>query len=292
MPRALILVSVVVAAIAGCKKKRGPEPCDPGQAAAWSPHDDRPRVTGPSRGCPGARVGRDLRRGTVTAAGRERTYLVEPPYALAAGAAAPLIFVFHGRGASGTQAYERLGMPAAVAGRAVIAFPDAQPVVDYDGRIAWDLRRDGPDLAFFDEMLAKLGEEYCIDLGRVFATGHSAGGWMTNRLGFTRTSRLRGIAPVAGAISPGNCGAHPLAAMIIHGWDDVAIRFAEGKAAEHMWSTAAGCRGTTHGVAGWPCVAHDGCAAAAPVLLCPHDRAHAWPPFAAPAIWAFFDGLR
>jgi polyhydroxybutyrate depolymerase len=278
--------------LVACKKRPAPEDCDPRRAATWSPHDERPRVTGPSPGCPGAPSGRDLRRETVTASGRQRTFLLEPAYALPAGMPAPLIFLFHGRGASGTAAYERYELSGAVAGRAVLVFPDGQPVADYGGRIGWDLRRDGPDIAFFDQMLAQVGRERCIDLGRVFATGHSAGGWMTNRLGFTRTSRLRGIAPVAGAISPGNCGALPLATMIVHGRNDAGIPFVEGEAAERMWGTAAGCRSSTHRVNGSFCQAHDGCAPGAPVLLCPHGLGHAWPPFASAEIWQFFDGLR
>jgi polyhydroxybutyrate depolymerase len=174
----------------------------------------------------------------------------------------------------------------------VLVFPDAIPVPEYGGLIGWDLRQDGRDLVFFDQMLDKLGREYCIDLGRVFATGHSAGGMMTNRLGFARTSRLRGIAPSAGAISPGNCGSRPLAVMIVHGTKDQSIPFAEAEAADHMWSTAAGCRASTHPLAATRCVAHDGCPAGAPVLRCSHTGGHGWPPFAAAAIWDFFDGLR
>jgi hypothetical protein len=80
--------------------------------------------------------------------------------------------------------------------------------------------------------------------------------------------------------------------MIVHGTNDRSIPFAEGEAAEHMWSVAAGCRATTHPVPGTTCVAHDGCLPDAPVLRCPHDRGHSWPPFAAAAIWRFVEGLR
>jgi poly(3-hydroxybutyrate) depolymerase len=235
---------------------------------------------------------RGLQKGTVSVDGQERTYLLEPAYAVAAGVPAPLVFVWHGLGGSGSRAYERFGMSEAVAGRAVVVFPDAL-ASGFGGKYGWDLRRNGTDVAFFDHLLEKVARTSCIDLGRVFSTGHSFGGWMTNRIGFLRGSRLRGIAPGAGGLSPGDCGARPLATMIIHATNDPTVSFQDGAAAEHMWSTAAGCRATTNPVPGaWPCVAHDGCAPRAPVLLCAHREYHSWPPFAAPAIWAFFDGLR
>lgn len=174
--RALALALVVLAAHAACRRRYGPETCDPGQSGQWTPSDQRPQVTGKSAGCPGVQSRRGLQKGTVSVDGHERTLRAAP--------------------------------------RA------AEPV-------------------------------------------------------------------------PGDCGARPLATMIIHATNDPTVPFGDGAAAEHMWSTAAGCPATTNPVPGaWPCVAHDGCASRAPVLLCAHREYHSWPSFAAPAIWAFFDGLR
>jgi hypothetical protein len=113
---------------------------------------------------------------------------------------------------------------------------------------------------------------------------------MTNRLGFARASRLRGIAPAAGGLNPHDCNGPPLAALIIHARNDRVVDFAEGQAALAMWSKAAGCRASTHPMGQGPCVLGDGCAT--PVGFCEHRQGHAFPDFGAAAIWSFFEALR
>jgi polyhydroxybutyrate depolymerase len=126
----------------------------------------------------------------------------------------------------------------------------------------------------------------------VFATGNSFGGFMTNRLGFARASRLRAIAPAAGGLAPHDCGGRPMAALVVHASNDSSVDFAEGQAAHAMWMTAARCRQTTQPFGEGPCVLHDGCAPEAPVGFCVHRRGHTFPPFATAAIWSFFDRQR
>lgn len=56
------------------------------------------------------------------------------------------------------------------------------------------------DLKFLDSLLDKLEDEYKIDSGRIYATGHSNGSMMTWSLGTEYTDRFAAIAPVGSMV--------------------------------------------------------------------------------------------
>ena len=237
-----------------------------------------------SAGCAAPAIAHGLTTRRLMVRGVERTFLVSLP---AGEPAVPraLVVVFHGLGATGAGIQSFLGeqLEEAAAGAAVFAYPDG-----IGG--GW-LDDDGRDVAFFDALLADVSGAACIDPRAVFATGFSYGGYMTNVLGCGRGGVVRAIAPLSGAGPFGPCYGAPVAALVIHGRDDVTIELADGEASRDHWRAVARCAMTTHAVEG-PCVAYDGCLAAAPVRWCAFDGGHLIPDFAAPAIWAFFAGLR
>merc|ERR1719461_2560481 len=62
------------------------------------------------------------------------------------------------------------------------------------------------DVGFIDTLLDELEDTYCIDRSRVYATGFSNGGMMTQRLGCELNHRLAAIAPQHGQLTLGfNC---------------------------------------------------------------------------------------
>jgi polyhydroxybutyrate depolymerase len=223
--------------------------------------------------------------------GRSRSYTVVAATGAGAGKAVPLVFAWHGLGGSGGLARRYFGLEAAVAGAAVVVYPDALALPSFGNRTGWDLRPDSADLRFFDAMLVEVGKSECVDLARVFSAGHSFGGYMSNTLGCLRASVLRGIAPVAGGLAGGSCMATPLAAWIAHAPNDGTVPFAQGEAARAQWTQASGCAATTQPAEPTPCVSHEGCRPGAPVVWCEHMQNHAWPPFAGAAIWQFFSRL-
>ena len=227
---------------------------------------------------------------TLTVDGASRTYAVVVPAGARAGVPLPLVFAWHGLGGSGRLARMYFGVEAAAGAGAVFVYPDALPLPSFGNRTGWDLRPEGPDLRFFDSMLEEVGKTSCVDLARVFSTGHSFGGYMTNTLGCQRAKVLRAIAPVAGGLAGGACQATPLPAWIAHASNDGVVPFAQGEAARDQWTGASGCATTSHAVMPTPCVAFDSCRADAPVIWCVHTGNHAWPPFAGAAIWSFFAG--
>jgi polyhydroxybutyrate depolymerase len=247
----------------------------------------------PTSGCgqSGAPTGvqdRNIVVGTDT-----RTYVLSVPAGYDPNTAMPLVFAWHGLGGSGSLARLYFQVEQRSSGQAIFVYPDGLPLVDFDNQPGWDLTANGIDVQLFDALLSALSAEYCIDASHVFSTGHSYGGFFTNRLGCSRASVLRAIAPVAGGPPWGGTGAcsEGVAAWIAHGENDGTVDFAQGEASCELWTANAHCDPTTVATAPSPCVAYEGCDAGMPVHWCVHQDDHNWPSFAAEGIWAFFSAL-
>jgi poly(3-hydroxybutyrate) depolymerase len=239
---------------------------------------------GPRPVVPGAQ------RRTTTIDGQARSYLLVVPEGACAAGPLPLVFAWHGLGGSGALFRLYSGLEAAIKTQAIIVYPDALRLPAFNNRTGWNLAPDGPDLRFFDAMLAEVSGELCVDRARVFSTGHSFGGYMSHTLGCTRAAVVKAIAPVAGGLPPAGCeGNKALPVWMAHAMNDPTVPFATGDAARAHWAAAAACAATTHPVTPDPCVAFDGCTA--PLHWCVHTGGHAWPSFAAAAIWEFFRAL-
>lgn len=226
---------------------------------------------------------------TIEVAGKSRTYVLSVPAEYDAAQPYPLVFAWHGLGGNGAQSRQYFRIESASKGGGIFVYPDGLP--NDDGDPAWDLSPDGIDVALFDALIDKVSAAYCVDSSRIFSTGHSYGGFFTERLGCSRGSVLRGIAPVAGGPPFGgmaNC-ATPVAAWITHGSNDMTVDFETGEAGRDLWLEANGCSETTMPVSPEPCVAYDGCEQ--PVHWCVHEQDHNWPMFAGAGIWSFFAGL-
>jgi polyhydroxybutyrate depolymerase len=79
------------------------------------------------------------------------------------------------------------------------------------------------DIGFIDKMISAVGTDYNIDPGRVYVTGISNGGLMTNRIGCELADKIAAIAPVAATGIETNCTPSlPVPVMIIHGTNDPA----------------------------------------------------------------------
>ena len=72
--------------------------------------------------------------------------------------------------------------------------------------------------SFWNWLLGTILDEYCVDSGRVFATGMSNGAGMSTTLGCELGGRFAAIAPVAGVNLSGACpGDDPVSVLAIHG---------------------------------------------------------------------------
>jgi polyhydroxybutyrate depolymerase len=162
--------------------------------------------------------------------GLRRTYLVHAP----AGGERPagLVINLHGTGGSGaTQAAtthydtvaDRLGL--------VVVYPDGIDRTWADGRGVEKPDRKGvDDVGFLSALAERLVRDYGIDPGHVFATGMSAGAFMTNRLACDRPDLIAAIAPVSGTLGTGvSCApSRPVAVLETHGTADRVVPYDGG----------------------------------------------------------------
>lgn len=240
-------------------------------------------------GCDGRATTGGVTNGNIDVAGVRRTFVLVVPSA-APSQPLPVYFVFHGAGGSGEQYRRWMGFESQATGPAVFVYPDGLP--DAGGRTGWP-NTGGRDVAFFDALLAHVQARACTDPRRVFATGFSYGGYMSNTLGCARAGVVRAVAPLSGGLSSSrSCTRARAAAWIAHGTADPTVTLAQGEAARDYWVGVNGCQPETQAVAPAPCRSYQGCAAGQPVVWCPFDGQHEVPPWVYGGVMGFFESLR
>jgi predicted esterase len=154
------------------------------------------------------------------------------------------------------------------------------------GNLPWDYNRD---VVLFDDLLALIEANLCIDDSRVFTTGFSFGAMMSYALTLGRATKLRGAVAMAAAnynfTQPTN--AHvALAYMGTTGMSDGTCPWGNdtmgGKACVLQHAKDNGCTipagnnipTTTTGSKKFLCYDFEGCKAGYPVKVCTFDGAH------------------
>jgi polyhydroxybutyrate depolymerase len=139
----------------------------------------------------------------------------------------PLVLAFHGYG-GGFYDLEYTGglSEAADAHGFVVAYPQG-----IGEGPTWDLQGD-TDTTFVSALIDELVTSQCADPTRVFATGFSMGGGMTNVLACRLADRIAAIAPVAGNHGEtwgGPCApSQPVPIMAFHGTLDTFLPYEGG----------------------------------------------------------------
>jgi poly(3-hydroxybutyrate) depolymerase len=211
------------------------------------------------------------------------SYILDLPTSYDNRRAYPLVTVF--RGANVTTAAFRgyLNLQPIVAADAIVVTPDC-----LNAAPTWDVQRDVP---FFDALLTHLESAYCVDPHRIFAVGHSAGGFFVSSLGCMRGSELRGIAPLSAGPPTGTCQGE-FAVWISQGNADTAFGIANGKADRDFWVQRNTCDATMSTPADpSPCVEYAACDPGFAVRYCEYAGDLGLPSFAASGLWKFFKGL-
>jgi poly(3-hydroxybutyrate) depolymerase len=149
------------------------------------------------------------------------------------------------------------------------------------GNLPWDYTRDS---ALFDELLALVDSNLCIDDSRVFTTGFSYGAMMSYGLSRGRTSKLRAAVTMAPSQFGPSTGDDPIAYMGTTGMTDGtcvwgnATSGGEGCVMQH--AKANGCTipatipDVTSGSKKYVCYDFEGCKAGYPVKVCRFDGGH------------------
>jgi poly(3-hydroxybutyrate) depolymerase len=181
----------------------------------------------PKKDCPDGFSGFTAGKNTGFAAGgQSRSFeLLLPPSSFTG--ARPILFAFHGTTETGAKFVTRAKLADFVERGFVVVAPDAAS----NGTIwpVWDAMRlpgketspENPDLALFDGLLSCVAAHHSIDASRVFVTGHSAGGIMTNRVLRARSNVVAGGIPASGVFdltSSGTASATLGALTVIVTW--------------------------------------------------------------------------
>jgi polyhydroxybutyrate depolymerase len=150
----------------------------------------------------------------------------------------PLLIFLHGLGASGKTAFDVLHLAELGAReRIFVLAPDGD--VDHQKRRFWNA---GPSCSNFDRApvddvarLTALIDQWRarpdVDPARVYLTGHSNGGFMTERLACSLGQRIAAAASLSGAApaSESECApSAPLALLEVHGDADAIVHYAGG----------------------------------------------------------------
>jgi polyhydroxybutyrate depolymerase len=226
---------------------------------------------------------------TIDVAGLQREYIVKIPSGYDPNHAYKLIFTWHYLGGSaagiaGGFGGGYYGLESRSAGSAIFVSPEG---ID----AAWP-NTGGRDVAFGRAMVEWMRENYCIDNERIFSTGFSYGGIMSNTAGCGMGDIFRAIAPMAGSgprsFGGGGCMGE-VAAILFHGQSDNVVSFASGQGSRDHWVEANGCSTMTMPGSPSQCVEYTGCNDGYPVVWCEYPGGHTQPSFGPDAIWTFFE---
>ena len=232
-----------------------------------------------------------LRKWTVD--GVVRQALIYAP-AEAKTTATPVVFAFHGHGGTMNQAALKFDIhthwPAAIVAY-LQGLPGPGHLVDPVGqRSGWQIAvgdQGDRDLKFFDAAWATLHQEYRIDDKRVYATGHSNGGYFTYLLWAARGDRFAAVAPVAATAGRLMVDLKPKPVLHIAGQNDPLVKFAWQQTTMDRLRKRNGCgEGQPWGDNPW-CTLYPG-NNGTPVVTCIHPGKHEFPAAAAELIVRFF----
>jgi polyhydroxybutyrate depolymerase len=192
-----------------------------------------------------------------------RPYTLHVPAGYDASKPTPLVFMFHGYGASGDieEAYMQI---AGASDAHTFLYAYADGTLDQTASRFWnatnaccDLYDSGvDDVQYFDAMLDDVEAKYNVDRKRVFVIGHSNGGFMSHRLACDRTSAVAAIVSLAGAqwLDLSRCTpSGEVSVAEVHGNADTTIIYDGGSTSEGTypgapttvtdWGSRNGCTG-------------------------------------------------
>jgi len=167
---------------------------------------------------------------TVNASGVTRQYILHVP-ANVGGAPAPLVIVLHGGGGNGSsmERYSRFD-PVADREKFLVAYPDGLDRGWNDGR--GEIGHSADDVAFIGALIDDVSRIAKVDAKRVYVTGISNGGMMSNRLACELSDRIAAAALVAssgGAVAMKTCRpARAVGYLIIAGTADPIVPYSGG----------------------------------------------------------------
>lgn len=187
--------------------------------AACSPGEAQPRATG------------TIETRTWVIGGATRTGIVATP-SRSSALGPPLVLVFHGHGGTAVNMSRALPIHAKWPEAMVIylqGLPSPGVIADAKGRGAgWQTApgaQGDRDVRLADSVIAWARATHKVDPKRIFAAGHSNGGWFTYVLWASRPEKFTAFAPASAVFGRMITGAKPKPALIIAGEKDRLVSY-------------------------------------------------------------------
>ena len=167
--------------------------------------------------------------GTITHDGITRNHITYVPTSYVPGTTIPLVFVMHGFTQSNTAIMNTTGFnDLAEQEGFIVAYPNGV-------NNGWNTSSPFPggstadDVGYIGALRDTLISQFSIDTMRIYATGFSAGGYMSHKLGCESPKCFAAIASVSGTINDGDvvgCSPqHTPGVMQIHGTSDFIVSY-------------------------------------------------------------------
>jgi len=162
-------------------------------------------------------------QGSITVDGHERTFEVHVPLGYKGEQAVPLVVALHGRSGTGHSTAGLTHFDSISDARGfLVVYPDGLDNSWADGRGATSSDKDGiDDVKFLSELIREIARDYKMDASRVFVTGISNGGFMSQRVACELSSQVAAVGVVAatmGEITASHCHPErPVSVMLIQG---------------------------------------------------------------------------
>lgn len=170
----------------------------------------------------------------------KRTFLVHTPLNYNGDKPLPLVLCFHGGVGTGKEQEQKTGF-SQLADREnfIVVYPDGYNNQWNDGRgSAFSGAPTADDVGFVSALLDWMRKNYSVDAKRIYATGGSNGGILSNRLGVELSDKFAAIAPVVGSlpidpktnqpIAPEAGKTKPISVLIINGTADPFVKWEGG----------------------------------------------------------------
>lgn len=228
--------------------------------------------------------------------GRSRRYLLVEPRRLEPSKRYPVILVLHGDGGEAEGFHGGFPFEQASGADAILAYLDGIG-------FTWDLETtfENRDVKFAEAVFDELSRRFPVDRSRLFATGYSSGGFLSNVIACQRHGLLRAIASNAGGAPykqaqtwpngyPKCPDQAPIAMLALHGEDDYGVTLSSGRFSAEYWAYVNGCKSDEMETTGYePCHVYRGCPSGKAVGFCPIPGLGHWVwTRAAEATWSFF----
>ena len=207
---------------------------------------------------------------TVKGSANPRKFIMHVPSAYTGDKPVPLVIDYHpiggsGSGQMGSTTYKKLTDPEGV----ISLYPDGTTKTMGPGWNVGPCCSNDDDLEFTREMIKYVREKACIDPQRIYATGFSMGGGMSNHVACMMSDVFAAVAPAAMDLNRTNSAqctkARPISVINFRGTSDPVCKYQGGDSGYNDGLNFLGAEGTfkfwaeTNGCTGSPSKNKDGC---------------------------------